>query len=255
MPPLLHTSDRASGASTAASIPSLHMQRASRPLGLHTSMLPHLHGLQRTSSGSYLHTSTSLRLQRGSRTAKIRAPSSTPTRLNASPALHNCMPLRRYACSAPPDLQTSIPPCFHVCTLRARLWGSLPASEGRLQRASRPPYFHTSIPPRHSLHVQCASQNSRAPYLVAATTSSLQNSMPPQSAFRAPKHPHRYASIELSNVHTSPSLRLQRTSRAPFLHTSTSACLQSTSRDPYLYGCTPAALLRSSIPSRRYTFI
>lgn len=119
------------------------------------------------------HSCTSPRRQR-TFSAPLELPNSVSPYFHAyviashPPARHTYMTQRQYTCNAPPDFQTSRPPCPRDCTHAAQVWSSRAPhctafTSARLQRASKtpelhafvpPPRLHTSIPP--NLHT-CSS--------------------------------------------------------------------------------------------------
>ncbi len=135
-----------------------HLQRAlDRPPCLQSSIHP------------YLHTSTSTRLQRASggiRFAHLLHRSSRSLESTGQQRASRALEANAYTAAArlqrprPPCLQTSIPPCFHVCTTATCLHTSrvsellIPrrhlasrylrvAKSTRRPRSSGAPYFHT----------------------------------------------------------------------------------------------------------------
>ena len=166
-----------------------------------------------------------------------------PQHASRSPYLH-CL----YACSAPPELQSSIPLyVLHVTATAARLQISMPlrfhiyTNAAHLQSSStRPRPRAHSMPP-----------SSRSPYLFVSTSVRLQRtpdlyistSPGPQHASRAP------------DLHTSTSRRLHACSAPPepqnsiplcLLHVRTRTARLQSSRAPYLDVPTPEAHLQTS---------
>src|SRR5437667_283451 len=152
-------------------------------------------------------------------------------------------------------LQSSIPPCFHVYTLAARLHRSIPLA--RLQRASRDPELHSSTSTRPQRASRAPYGQSARPQLVSRApelhtsnsahlhhySTPLDHSMPPPRPPSSTTPPH----------HPSPTpTPLQRASRAPFIHTHTPAARPPSSRAPYLLKAT--RLQRASRALYLYNF-
>src|SRR5205814_1096591 len=101
-----------------------------------------------------LHSCTSLRLQH-SVSAPLELPNSISPYFHEyvlashPPARHTYMAQRQYTCNAPPDFQTSRPPCPRGYADGVPLW------------SSRAPELHTSLPLRRTSSTRL--QNSRAP--------------------------------------------------------------------------------------------
>src|SRR5947207_10826935 len=120
--------------------------------------------LQRASGAPYLHAFTSSRLQRAARPPALWF--ARQQRCSSTTYLHTCIPQRRYARNAPPDLQTSrppIPPRLHACIAPPKLRSSIPLrgdTPVRRQAASSAPYLHVCTSTAHptSLHLQRTSR-------------------------------------------------------------------------------------------------
>ena len=200
------------------------------------------------------------------------------------PYLHQC----RHTSSAAPDLQSSILLCLHVYTPVARLQNSrasyvLPPCRRYTYtlKTSRPQFFSMSLRLQRVsripyLHIATLQRDFRDPYLqtylhVRTPTARLQCSIPPLlhsstslHLLRSSRAPYLHASMP-PYLYISMSLRLQRGPRAPELHTSmpprprSVARLQSSGApDPiilpsYAYGAPPA--LHMSISLHLYAYI